>query len=239
MRIVSSGSVLALHRWPVKGFAGEALAAVRLGPRGVGGDRVHFLTRGGARFNARAIPRVLAWGACYPAHPGDALDPADPPEPQIRAPDGSVREWSDPELPAAVSADLGYEIALHRDLGGRPDEPGTVLVTTEASRRAVQERTGRPIDIRRFRPNLHLGLDAPPFAERNWTGHRIAVGEAILEVAEPCDRCVVITRDPDTLEKWGALLVWVNSELGTFFGVRARVLTPGRVARGDQAEAPG
>jgi uncharacterized protein YcbX len=53
---------------------------------------------------------------------------------------------------------------------------------------------------------------------------------------EPCDRCAVITRDPDTQEKWGALLRFFNEEHATFFGARARVVEPGRVATGDPVE---
>jgi uncharacterized protein len=233
---VSTGTILELRRFPAKGFAGEDLRAARLGPNGMAGDRVHTLSRRGKPVSGTALPRLMAWRARYPDHPDDALDPADPPPAEIIGPDGHVRAWGDPGLAAALSADLGHEVALHREPAGRPDVPDTVLITVEASRRAVEASLEMPIDIRRFRPNLHVILDAPAYAEADWTGRRIRAGGAILEGVEPCDRCVVITRDPDTQAKWGALLRWVNEERGTFFGLRARIVTPGRVATGDPVE---
>jgi uncharacterized protein YcbX len=231
-----AGAVLELFRYPAKGLGGEALAAARVGPHGMAGDRVHTLTRGGTPVSGTALPRLMAWRARYPEHPDDALDPADPPPAEVVGPDGAVRAVSDPGLPSALAADLGYDVALHRDPAGRPDVGNTVLITLERSRRAAEETLGRPLDIRRFRPNLHVELDAPAYAEAGWTGRRIRVGEVVLEAVEPCDRCVVITRDPDTQEKWGRLLVWVNEELDTFFGLRAWVVDPGRIAAGDQVE---
>jgi uncharacterized protein YcbX len=62
----------------------------------------------------------------------------------------------------------GLAARRHRDLGGQQDLRASVLVTTEASRRAVAEALGRPVELRRFRANLHLDLDAPAFAEERW-----------------------------------------------------------------------
>jgi uncharacterized protein YcbX len=235
---MAEGVLTDLARWPVKSLGGEGLAAARLDWRGLGGDRAHALLdlregRDGRWLTVRQAPRMLAWSAAYPQAPDDRLDPADPPPPTLRAPDGRAWGWDDPGLEQALTDDLGVAVRRHRDLGGQQDLSASVLVTTEASRRAVAEALGRPVDVRRFRPNLHLELDAPAFAEHTWEGGRLQVGEVTLELLHPCARCVIPTRDPDDQSRWPELLRWLRRANGALFGSNARVVTAGRVRVGD------
>jgi hypothetical protein len=205
----------------------------------VGGDRAHALLdrregRDGRWLTVRQAPRMLAWSAAYPTAPDDQLDPADPPPPSLRAPDGAVWGWADPGLEGALAADLGLAVARHRDLGGQQDLQSSVLVTTEASRRAVEAALGRPLELRRFRPNLHLALDAPPFAEERWEGGWLRVGPVELALLHPCARCVIPTRDPDGPGRWPELLRWLHQRRGALFGANARVLVGGTVRVGDR-----
>ena len=239
-----TGRLISLHRWPVKSFAGEALDAARVGPRGLAGDRVHALVdpRDPRRrpVSARQVPRVLEWAAAYDGAPVD--DPDDPPLPVVAAPDGRRLRWDDPELPAALAEHVGRTLELSRSPRGHHDVRGTLLVTTEATRRAVEEALGRPLDVRRFRTNLHLDLDAPAYAEEEWPpGARIEVGqEVVLRVREACDRCAVPTRDPDRpAERWPDLLRWLNRHHTGFFGVRADVEPGGAVRVGDAVAVRG
>jgi uncharacterized protein YcbX len=124
-------------------------------------------------------------------------------------------------------------VRRHRDLGGQQDLRASVLVTTEASRRALADALGRPVELRRFRTNLHLELDAPAFAEQRWQGGRLQVGEVTLDLLKPCARCVIPTRDPDDLSRWPELLRWLHRRNGALFGVNARVVAAGRVRAGD------
>lgn len=234
------GTVLALTRWPVKSMAGEPVESFRVDGRGVGGDRTHVLLdefKGYARrLTAREAPRLLAWGAHYPDAPGDELDPEDPPLPVLTAPSGDVLRWDDPGLPGALAEDLGRTVALRRRLDGHQDRVNSVLITIEATRRAVEDALGATLDVRRFRTNIHVDLDAPAFAEEAWEGRRMAVGDAELELLDPCERCVIPTRDPDTQRKWPELLKWLTREHQGFFGINARPLGPGRMAVGDRVE---
>jgi uncharacterized protein YcbX len=237
---VAEGVLAGLARWPVKSLGGEALEAARLDWRGLGGDRAHALLdlregREGPWLTVRQAPRLLAWSAAYPEAPGDRLDPADPPPPTLLAPDGRRWGWDDPGLERTLADDLGVAVRRHRDPGGQQDLSASVLVTTEASRRAVAEALGRPVELRRFRTNLHLELDEPPFAEEGWEGGRLQVGEVTLALAHPCARCVIPTRDPDDLSRWPELLRWLHRGRGGLFGVNARVVTAGRVRVGDRA----
>ena len=242
---MADGVLVDLARWPVKSLGGEPLAAARLDWRGLGGDRAYALLdrrqgREGRWLTVRQAPGMLAWSAAYPQAPDDRLDPADPPPPTLRAPDVAVWGWDDPGLDEALAADLGTAVRRHRDLGGQQDLRASVLVTTEASRRALAEALGRPVELRRFRTNLHLELDAPAFAEERWEGGRLRVGQVTLALAHPCARCVIPTRDPDDLSRWPELLRWLHRGRGGLFGVNATVVEDGVVRVGDRAtvEAP-
>ena len=237
---MAEGVLVGLARWPVKSLGGEALEAARLDWRGVGGDRAYALLderegREGRWLTVRHAPRMLAWSAAYPEAPDDLLDPAAPPAPTLRAPDGADWAWDQPGLEEALAADLGMAVRRHRDLAGQQDAQGTVTLTTEASLLAVQEALGRPLDLRRFRANLHLELDVPPFAEEGWDGGRLQVGQVTLVLGNPCIRCVIPTRDPDDgAGRLPELLRWLHRHRSALFGVNARVVTGGRVRVGDR-----
>lgn len=84
-----------------------------------------------------------------------------------------------------------------------------LLLTTTASLRRLNdwiaetalERGEIPPDalaMRRFRPNVVIDA-AEPFAEDHW--RRVRVGGVAFRVVKPCDRCVMTTIDPSTLDK--------------------------------------
>jgi uncharacterized protein YcbX len=237
---VPTGTVASLHRWPVKSLAGEDAQALLLDPRGVAGDRAHALfdTFKGAprRLTVREAPGMLRWAAIYEGVPGDALRPGAVPLPRVVAPDGAVFAWDDPRLPAALSADLGREVALRRNLGLMQDLGNSVLVTTQATLDATAAALGRPLDLRRFRTNIHVTLDAGPYAEESWEGRRLRIGDAELQLLHPCERCVIPTRDPDTAAKDPEILRWLTREHGGLFGINARVRGDTRIAVGDGVE---
>jgi uncharacterized protein YcbX len=237
---MAAGTVLSLHRWPVKSLAGEAVDALRIDRRGAGGDRAQALLGvfGGKRrrLTVRQVPAMLGWRAGYPEAPGAELDPDAPPLPRVTAPDGREFAWDDPALPGALRDDLGRPVDLCRDLALMPDLPDSLLVTVEASRVALEAELDRPVDLRRFRPNLHLRLDAPAFAEEGWHGRRLRVGEAELELLHPCERCAIPTRHPDTQVKWPDLLKHLTAAHEMCFGINARVIAGGRVAAGEAVE---
>ncbi|MBB3726630.1 MOSC domain-containing protein [Nonomuraea dietziae] len=61
------------------------------------------------------------------------------------------------------------------------------------------EEVPAPLPMRRFRPNVVVSGVEEPFAEDGWK--RVRIGEVDFRVTKPCDRCVLTTIDPDTLEK--------------------------------------
>jgi uncharacterized protein YcbX len=232
--MLATGRVTELHRWPVKSMAGQPVDALNIDERGAAGDRAHALFdefKGAPRrLTVRQVPRMLLWHAGYD---GADVTPQDVPFPELTAPDGRTFDWRDPELPQALEDDLGRPVALRRDLGLMQDLDHSLLVTTQATLDAVSVALDTEIDLRRFRTNVHVALDAEPYAEEEWEGRELTIGDAAFRLLHPCERCVIPTRDPDSAQKWAELLRWLTRERRMLFGMNARPLRPARIAIGD------
>lgn len=224
-----AGTVTELHRWPVKSMGGQPVDALDVGVHGAAGDRAHavFDVHKGRprRLTAREAPRLLAWSAAY----ADGADQA-----VLRSPDGRDWSWSDPGLAAALSSDLGREVTLRTDRDGQQDLPDSLLVTVQSTLQALAGELGAPLDLRRFRTNIHVELDADPFAEESWEGRVLRVGDAELELLHPCERCAIPTRDPDTQQKWAPLLRHLFDRHSGWFGINARARGDATIVAGDR-----
>lgn len=67
-----------------------------------------------------------------------------------------------------------------------------------------------------------------------WIGKRLRVGSAELQIDSHCERCSIITLDPDTLERDRLLLKKVNEEMNLRFGVYASIKKTGQIHVGDK-----
>lgn len=230
-----TGRVLSLHRWPVKSMGGQEVGLLHLDERGAAGDRLHALEDAvrGRRLTAREAPRMLLWDASYPDQ--DVAPDAVPPA-TLRAPDGRTWRWDDDAVVAALSADLGREVGRRVDPDLQQDLGHTLLITTQATHEAVEQGFGRTLDLRRWRTNVHVVLDAEAFAEERREGARVVVGEAEFDLLHPCERCVIPTRDPDTAVKDGELLRWLARERRTLFGMNARPRRAATIRVGDAVQ---
>jgi uncharacterized protein YcbX len=100
-----------------------------------------------------------------------------------------------------------------------------VHVMTKTSLATIGAEIGSELDVRRFRPNVLLALDDPDdgLPESHWTGARLAVGEAVLDVMMPTVRCVVPSRAQPGLEVdrriTKAVAVRAQRCLGAYCGV--------------------
>ena len=239
---MAAGRITGLWRYPVKSMGGERVRSAKVDWRGMGGDRTHavlFDSKTGRRpLTAREAAGLLAFHASYPFAPDAGLDPNDPPPAQVSTPDGQKLSWSDPRLRRRLQEDFGRELTMQRSLDGIQDLGQTLLVTSEATRAALEGELGRPVDIRRFRPNVHLELDGePPWAEHGWEGRTLRFeGGVVLKLLHPCVRCAIPNRDPDTTERWPGLLRHLAREHDTQFGINARVVVAGRLAVGQSVQ---
>ena len=132
------------------------------------------------------------------------------------------------ELAGAVSRPLTL-----RDQAGTNFDDSHVLVVNLATVAAFALEAGVDIDRRRFRANFYVdGIE--PDDEVGWLGRRIRAGSAVLEVVKRCERCAVVSRDPDTTIASPELLRLLAQTNDTSMGVYCRVVTPGIVTIGDR-----
>lgn len=240
-----------IYRHPIKGIGTEPLDQAELSATGaLHGDRAWALLNAAApdldswqprrnflqvasgpnlaRITARTTPDGVHLS--HPDKPDDLmLDP-------ISAP-GALADWIAPLWPA----DRPGPARLVRAPGhGMTDmEPPYVSLGSLASLRALGQRAGRPLDMRRFRINLWVdGLTA--WAEGDWPeGTEVTIGDVTLRVSEPIGRCRATEANPDTGRRdTDTLGLLREAGQDTIFGVYLTVVTGGTVALGDTVQAP-
>lgn len=148
---------------------------------------------------------------------------------------GARIRLQDSALNAVISEYLGREVTLARAERGDVVYADPIsIVTTGALRRLSEAVTSSgyavppALDVR-FRATVTVEADEDPAP-----GTRLHLGDAVVEVGEPLERCAVIDLDPVTGERGlSRLLEHVRTPDGRLlFGVGARVITPGRVTVG-------
>lgn len=200
---MSAAVVTALRIYPIKGLHPLPVATARLVHTGaLANDRRWAIVDAtGAYLNGKRCPAIHRVRAQY-------------------APDASSVTLSAPDLPAArfdlpgdedrlarwMTEALGQPARITRDDGGQPDDieahgPTLIGAATLDEVRGWFPGIGAEDVRRRFRANVELG-GVPAFWEDRLFGPRGAVvrfrlGGAVVEGTNPCQRCVVPSRDPD------------------------------------------
>ncbi len=72
-----------------------------------------------------------------------------------------------------------------------------LLLISEASLEALNQRLDKPVSMKNFRPNLVVA-GTRAFAEDDW--QRIRIGGNAFRIAQTCQRCKLTTIDPETAE---------------------------------------
>lgn len=267
--------VAALHRYPVKSLLGEQLAVADVTETGVAGDRALAVIdtdtgRVAGAKHPRLWQRLLTLTAATDADgvriTGRSLDvhstdptaaetmsallgrdvalTATPPE-QARLdradPDAVLRDGVTAAVPLVTST-----------LGGAA--PGTFfdfapvhLLTTATLRAIAALHPARRADARRYRPNIVVDLAGDGFAEDDWVGRDLRIGDdLVLRVIVATPRCAVpslahgdLPHDPDALRVLARHhRVVPLPALGPqpCAGVYAQVLHPGLIRPGDAVE---
>ncbi|MGD1923844.1 MAG: MOSC domain-containing protein [Paracoccaceae bacterium] len=122
---------------------------------------------------------------------------------------------------------------LH-DKGAYTDiEDAHISIASESSRRALSEHAGAELQHIRFRMNLWIDGFAP-YAELDWVGQEIEIGEARLKIIDRDPRCSATTANPQTGKTDVEVPKLLHAEFGhTDFGVYAQVVKSGPVRLGD------
>jgi uncharacterized protein len=248
--------VSALACYPVKGCAGVVVDRAEVTTTGLSGDRLFAVVEpDGAMVWQGAVPRLATIRARYAgtalvlSAPGaddltvEVVDQAD-------RMDVDVEKWPGTGVDQGADAAgwlgdvLGRAARLVREpdraaRAGRPDRTA-LLVTAESSldclNARIESRGGATVPMSRFRPNIVVtGWPEPHTEDRV---HRMTVGTAGIGFGELAIRCAVTMVDQDTGQRRGpeplrALADYRREPDGVSFGLKAMVLTPGRVAVGD------
>jgi uncharacterized protein YcbX len=246
---------------PVKGLALHQVDAVEVGPNGVAENRrLHLVDAAGRFVNGKTSMRLslvasrldLAAGTLSLEFPeggtvAGALELGDPIETIFfgrPAPGRLVLgPWN-----AAISAWLGMELRLVMpdEIGAASDRgPDAGVSIISSASVADLARTGGAdgLDSRRFRMLFEVeGVD--PYAEDQWIGRDVRIGDAVVHLHGNVGRCVVTTHDPATAERdfdTLGVLASYRGEIETTeplpLGVAGDVVASGRVGVGDTVTA--
>ena len=110
-----------------------------------------------------------------------------------------------------------------------------LLTTATIDRLRALYPPGR-FEARRFRPNIVVSTDPDEqgFAEDDWIGHTVAIGDQVLlRVTGACARCVMTTLPQGDLPKDSGILRAAAQHHQVNVGVYADVITGGAIRRGD------
>jgi len=74
-----------------------------------------------------------------------------------------------------------------------------ILILSQSSLTALNQRLTEPLPYNRFRPNIVIGGDCNEFDEDNW--RVIEVDTLLFDFGKRCSRCMITTINQQTLEK--------------------------------------
>jgi uncharacterized protein len=260
------GTVARLRRYPVKSMLGEELEAVAVRESGLAGDRVVALIdvesgRVATAKHPSAWRELLTLSATW----NDGAPRITLPDGRTIAAEGAGDLLSDmlgrrvrvsavrpehaavarpaPEdvIAAGDDADVPYQLL---EIGqGTPGATFVDYAPVHVVTTTTLEHVG--VDPIRYRPNVVIETPGgEPFAENDWLGHELRLGEVRLRIVLPTPRCAVPTLAHGELPRRPAAVQTLLREnridvpgFGTLpcLGAYAQVAVGGVIRRGDGA----
>ena len=127
-------------------------------------------------------------------------------------------------------------LRIHKiDNGAYTDQPEPLIsIGGNASLAAFAAATRTEPDARRFRLNIIL-TTVTAFAENQWVGAKLQMGEAVIEIMDNVERCAAINVDPTSARRQTDHLATMRQDFGhSYLGVFGRVIVSGAVQCGDK-----
>ena len=231
-----------IMRYPIKGFAGESLLQADLAPQQrMTGDRIYAL-----QHRDRVPPQDIGWRpkkyfiqsvqtdilAEIDVHwsADHALFNCQGRSLSLSRPfdlDESLAAWVAQFFPDAS----GFEF-IHEPTGLTDEPEAFISLVNQATVDAIAVSTATQANPARYRSNLVVdGL--PPFAETDWIGAELHIGEVTFDVIEPIVRCLATECDWQGGRDKG-FLTRLNESLNTdHCGVFLKTRVGGRLQTGD------
>jgi uncharacterized protein YcbX len=216
--------VESLHRYPVKSMLGETVDIMFVDERGAAGDRrLALIDVATGRVASAKQPRLWR-GLLQCSASGDtgrvrirlpdgthaAADQPDVDELLSRLlgrpvrlvshrPQGAALERPDPEKVLELGVDAEVDGRIVEIAQATPGDSFTDLAPLHAITTVTLKRIG--VEALRYRPNLVIATPPgyPPYAENDWAGRELTVGEARLRALKPTSRCAVPTLEHGAL----------------------------------------
>jgi uncharacterized protein len=231
------GTIAELYRFPVKSMGGEALEQAPLYWHGLEGDRRQVFVKSGDLttfpwLTARDVPELVH----YTAYLTDPTNVRRSPV-TVRTPEGDELPIESEALRERLERLHGAPIYLLRTSRGAPDAAG-VSVVGLGTIRALGERIGQALDVRRFRQNIYLEtLNGEPDVEDGWVGRRLVFGDgeqaASVRILRLDHRCMMVNLSPEHAGQNPAVLREIAQSRDNCLGLYASTETMGPLRVGD------
>jgi uncharacterized protein len=144
------------------------------------------------------------------------------------------REANEP-LPSFEGLPLDVLIEYESPPGTYFDAYPIHIVTDRSLETLATLAPGSEFDVRRFRPNVVVAVEADvagEFPEQGWIGHTLRAGDIELGVTASCPRCVMVTRDFDDLPEDPQVRRTIVRHADQNIGVYASVAKAGTLETG-------
>jgi len=257
-----------INIYPVKSLKGYSVGEANVEPRGLRHDRRWMVVNSEGQFiTQREYPHMALVSAVVS---DDFLTLAAPGMELLNVPIAeqgcaeviSARVWRNVCDAAVVSAEGGAWLSEYLGLQCRlvrmpestrravnPDyavaegivsfaDGYPLMMIGQSSLDDLNSRLDSPVPMDRFRPSLVVSSSGA-FAEDNWK--TIRIGDVILHVVKPCDRCIMTTIDQSNGEKTGqeplkTLASYRLRNQKVLFGMQMIPNGPGTIRVGDHID---
>lgn len=213
--------VTQLNLYPVKSTKQHSVMQVFVHPEGLAFDREFMITETNGQFITARKDSVLYQFKAFPYEEGVVIE-HDGQRREIRYTDFEQSQdcqvWESSFSSKVAKQEINQWLSqwfdrpvqlrwlgdtTKRSISGDFSQPlnfsdsNPVLLISAKSFEQVQAWSSSAITIEQFRSNIVID-GAEHFAEENWK--RVKIGEVVFRIARACTRCLLITRNPQTLE---------------------------------------
>ncbi len=249
--IATGGTVAALYRYPIKGFSPEPREALTLRPHEtVPFDRAYAIENGPGPFDPAAprhLPKAhfvmlmrneqiaeLQTSFDDVSHTltitksGATLASGD-----LRTSDG--RAAIEAVIASTITTGLrgAPRIVSAQDHSFSDVADKCLHIISLESLAALEAKLQTPVHPLRFRANM-IVQSVPAWSEFDWVGKRLRIGGVTFEVFKRTERCAATNVNPQTGARDLKIPSFLSKTFGhTDFGIYARVIGGGTVARGN------
>jgi uncharacterized protein YcbX len=227
---MTSGRVVLVTRYPVKSMGGEQLSTAQVGPEGLLADRQYAVY--GADGKLASGKHSRRFRRMDPVF--DLVAGKRGADTVVTLSDGAEVVVGQQDSDAILSAHFGEPVTLRRETDVMHQDAAQLSIVGSATLAELgrHEGDGRPLDPRHLRANIVVQTDQP-YAEEDWVGHDVTIGEVGLRVSEPIERCRMVGVAQVGLPARPGMLRAISDHHDLNAGIYASVVRPGTISLGD------